>query len=71
MSIQAIHGHNWTLDFVICSLGFASFAGFIVEATPYFVFFSALFSCILFGIRVWITIRNLVTKPINEQENEA
>lgn len=53
------------MDFVICSLGFASFAGFIIEATPYFVFFSALFSCILFGIRVYISIRDIGKKSSN------
>ena len=53
------------MDFAICSLGFASFAGFITEATPYFVFFSALFSCILFGIRVYVLIRDLSKKSNN------
>ena len=53
------------MDFVICSLGLASFAGFVAEATPYFVFFSALFSCILFGIRVFVAIRDFGKKPGN------
>ncbi len=55
-----------TMDFIVCVFGFTSFAGFIAQATPYFVFFSALFSCILFGIRVYVTIRDWGKKSENK-----
>lgn len=54
-----------TMDFIICSLGFSSFAGYVSAATPFFVFISALFSCVLFGLRVYVTVRDFKKKSKN------